>query len=1292
MIDGSRRAGGARLERLRWLAALAAALSILAACAGAPIALDRPEGDAAAAHASARELARAGFHAYVTRNDAATAARRFEEAVRRDDRDPWARLGAAFLARRRLDDAAEAKALVMLVDGAPSHPLAAVAARRLGELAGLAPPLAQAVETGLARVQGRLEGLAAFRARSARTVAATALGDRERAQALRSENGAVTAWTLAGPFGALHALEIDTRFAPEEGTLPASTPAPPGLPAVPVRAIPCPDGTLSLEGEPADGDIFYLAAEATLERGGDYLFTVGGTTTLRAFVDGVPAVERRAYAGFPPLVQVAPIELSPGRHRLLVKIGRAAARGHLAVSLARADGAPADATFEPTAPALAGPAVRAGRLPPALNRPQDLVARLERQMGPEVARLVAARDALEIDPEGAKALLEEALARAPSSAALLAVRADARREDGTLSERIARSRAEADLERALAADPGGASALLERAELAQAGERLDDATAFLGALAEADATRPRALLARARLARARGLAERAERLADEARRVGGDCAALDFLYDLATRREALARQDELAAALGRCPVGRERLAEHRRRRGDLAGALAAANEVVRAAPARVEVRLARASLLAASGDPRAAADDLADLTRIWPRDAAIEKRRAEYLESAGDAAGSRSARELALRLDGGDLALQRALSLEDGKEPLEDLDQDGSEAIAAYRTARPRHATSSVTVLDFGAVEAHPGGAYTERVHTVVEARDQRAVDQVGEVAVPDGAELLVARTVKRNGRVLEPEGALGDKRTLSLTGLEPGDFAEWAWLRSVPARGAAVPGFTADPFFFRGDTPLWRSIYAIAAPIGLGLEVDAHGMPPPELRQEAGRVVARMLREDVPPLLPEPDAPGDAEHMPFAQAGAGARQDALARATADSLLEMFRPSCEVRALAAEIARSAAIGTPSPPGEGEADASRPHGGSVQVEGALARAAYLRVNELVLGQGGSFTESAGAVLSRGRGNRTVLLKSLLDALGVKARVALVRDFTRDPAPYRFPRSDLYGYAVLRVEEGGRVFWLDPTTRGTPFGVLPGPLRAVEALVLPAPGEAVEVARTPAGDAGERRVTRLRVALDREGGATLDGSEEYRGFEAAALRVSLERLDPQARRQAVEQALSRSFRGPALTDLRVEGEGATDRPLVLRWRARVERWARFEGGRAIVDAPVFPARLAARFLRRATRETSLLVSDDERSTLELTVAPPTGFIPVPAQAKDVASPFGRYQRGERVEGGQLAREDRYDLLRGRVAPADYPAFAGFASAVDAAQEEPIVFQRSTQGEMPPAVPGA
>ena len=1242
---------------------LAASLALaLAGCAGAPVPLERPEADRGAARASPRELAAAGFRAWVVRNDPATAQRRFEAALQRGGGDPWARMGAALQARRRLDEVSEVAQLVALVGAAPEHPLAALAARRLGELAEVAPPLAQAVESGLAAAQPRLRGLAAARARAARALAAAALGQRQRAEALRLENGSVTAWTVAGPFGALHALEIDTPFAPEQGSLPETAPAPPGLPPVPSRAVPCPDGALALDGEPPGGDIHYLAADATVARGGEYLLSLGGTTTLRVFVDGAPVLERRAYAGFPPVTQVIPVALGPGRHHLLVKLGHGSARARVGATLLRVDGQPSDVGFSPTPPGTATPVIRPAPLPAPRQGVRELVAALEREVGPEAARWVAAREALEGDRETAKALLEEALALAPASNALLALRGELRHDDATLSERVARGRAETDLDRALAGDPGDAATRLQRTELAVTGERLDDAAALLDGLSEEDAARPPALVARARVARARGLAERAERLADEARRTGGDCAALELLLGLAVRRDALARQDDYVAALARCPGGAERVVDHRRRRGDLAGALAAAEEAVRAAPARLEARLARAALRAGSGRPLEAAADLEQLARLWPRDARVPKRCAEYLEAGGDAAGARAERERALLLDGGDLALRRALALEQGKEPLDELDEDGLRAVAAYRAARPRHATSSVTVLDFGAVEAHPGGAYTERVHTVVEARDQRAVDHVGEVSVPPGAELLVARTIKRDGRMLAPEEPLGDKRTLSLPGLEPGDFAEWAWIRTVPSRGAGVPGFSADPFYFRGDTPLWRSVYVARAPAALGMEADAHHLPAQTPRVQGSEAVLRIERHDVAPALPEPEAAADAEHLPFVQVGAGAGQQALAAAMGDALLESFRPSREVVALAGEIA--AAVPADERGGE-----------------ALPRAAYRRVNELVLGQGGSFGEPASAILSRGRGNRTVLLKSVLDALGVKARVALLREFGRDPAPYRFPRPDLYGYAVIRVEHGGRIHWLDPTTRGTPFGALPGAVRGAEGLLLPGPGEQVATVRAPDGEPeADRRATRLAIAVEADGSAVVEGSEEYRGVEAAALRASIERIDAQGRREAVEQALARSFRGAALTRLDLDGEGSVEGPLVLRWRARVARWARLEQGRAVVDAPLFPARLAARYVQRATRESPLLVGSEERAELQLVVTLPPGWSAAPAAATEVRGRFGEYQRRERAEPGRLVREDSYQLRRGRVPAGDYPAFGSFAAAIDAAQQEAMVFLRS------------
>lgn len=1222
-----------------------ALLALAAACATAGSPLER-----GATSAPASALTAAAFHDWLRRGDAASAAARFAAAVERDGRDPWARLGAALAARRVLDDEAEATHLLALMAGAPGHPLAAVAARRLVELASRGPSLAAPIERGLAALlgEGRLAGLAAYRARAARAAAAA---DPERAAALRAENGAVQRWTILGPCGALASRDLERPFPPEAGALPPRLPGPPGEPAVEARPLWFPDGLVVMDGEPGGADIWYLASDVRLARGGRYLVAVGATVSMWAWLDGAPLAERRALTGYPPGAWMVPLDLPPGTHRLLLKVARGTSRATLALAFARADGAPSDAESAPAATGPAAPA-RPGPAPAPLGSARDLALALEPEAGPVLARLLAARDRLDTDREAAKALLAEAAGLLPDSPPVLAARGEVLQDDPTLSERVARARAESAYVEALRRDPGDAATRLELAELLRAEDRLDDLETALGALGRVEASRPQALLARARFLVARGFPEGAEKLLEAA---PGDCQAREMSLSLASRRGAVAKEDELARALPECPGGLERQADLLRQRGQVARSVELWRRLVRAAPARTEPRLSLARALDAAGDPAGAAREVGELERTWPREAQLPRRRADLLELAGDRAAARAERERALALDGSDLTLRRALALEDGTDVLASLALDGRQAIRAWEASSFRPASSSVLVLDGMAAEAYPDGAWTERIHQVAHLADPRGVERWGEVTLPSGAQVLSLRTIKPDGRVLEPDQTGGPKSSASLAGLEPGDFVEVEYLRSHRARGAALPGFSVDPFFFRAEElPFFRSTLTVAAPAGTGLEVDAHNTTAPPPRLEGGREVVRVEAHQVEALVSEPDDPGPSEYLPFVQVGAGAGQEALQLAAADGFLERSRASLEVRELAAAVAHP------------------PRGAAPSGE-ALLRAAYDRVNEVVEGQGGSWAEPASQVLSRGRGNRTLLLKAVYAALGVKARLALVRPFGADPAPYRFPRPDLYGYLVLRVEQGGKVAWLDPTTRYTPFGTLPQAARGCEALVLPEPGEAPEVTRTPRGD-GEGREALLRIALDRDGGAAIQGEERYLGFDAAAARAALERLDAPSRRQVVEQSLARSFRGLALESLEVEGEGRADVPLTLRWRARAPAVARLADGRASSDAVIYPLRLGARFVQRAARATPLLVAVEERATLRVEVTLPPGAAPPEGTAREVTSPFGSYRRTERWDGKALVREDRFDLERERIRPEAYQDFARFAASVDEAQGEP------------------
>ena len=624
---------------------------------------------------------------------------------------------------------------------------------------------------------------------------------------------------------------------------------------------------------------------------------------------------------------------------------------------------------------------------------------------------------------------------------------------------------------------------------------------------------------RARLLAARSFPEAAESLVLEASRAGS-CGAAAALAEMASRRDAVALEDEAALALGRCPGGVERLAEHRRMRGDLAGAAAAWTAIARAGPARIDARMALARVLVARGNAAAAVAEIEDLARIWPADAQLQRRLGEMLELSGRPGAARAARERALALDGSDLGLRRALALEEGRELLSDLAVDGPATIRAYEAARIPVTTPASLVLDAAAVEAWPDGSTTERTHQVIHVHDARGVEKWGEVELPHGATLLKLETRKRDGRVLEPEAHGGDKRTLSAAGLEPGDYLEVEWLRSHPTRRPASPGWISDPFFFRGeDLPFFLSTYTVAAPAG-ALRLDAKNMPTPPVVRDGGRDVMRAEARRAAALVSEPGAPGISEYVPMVMAGSGEGIDGLALAAADAFLERIRPGREIEALA----RSLRYPVGAPPRTGE---------------ALVRAAHQAVMEKVEGTG-PFTDQASHVLSRGRGSRTLLLVALLDALAIPARVALVRPFYVDPQPWLFPRLDLYSVPVVRAEAGGRIFWLDPAARWSPFGALPPGARDAEALVLPRPGEALRRERTPALPAPDRSEVLLRIQVASGGDATIEGVETYEGFEGAGAKVAIEQLDEAGRRRALEQALSRSFRSLELEELRFEGE--------------------------------------------------------------------------------------------------------------------------------------------------------
>src|SRR3989442_14624351 len=109
---------------------------------------------------------------------------------------------------------------------------------------------------------------------------------------------------------------------------------------------------------------------------------------------------------------------------------------------------------------------------------------------------------------------------------------------------------------------------------------------------------------------------------------------------------------------------------------------------------------------------------------------------------------------------------------------------------------------------------------------------------------------------------------------------------------------------------------------------------------------------------------------------------------------------------------------------------------------------------------------------------------------------------------------------------------------------------------------------------------------------------------------------------------------------------------------------------------------PAQLARRWAQKAERALPLLLDSPEGQSVELSLLLPLGMrLRDGARPVDLKTPFGAYRwsaREERVASGAPARLVIREELRvplQRIAPADYPAFAAFARAVDQAQQQEL-----------------
>lgn len=1226
--------------------------------------------------ATPRQLALAGFHAWLDEGDASKAEGLWDKALAASApkdgasgksgeaaqaKDPLALYGKLEAARRRLDVPATASLALDICEEAPAHALCLLSVPVIDNATADTPVRDEAM---LRRIKGVIQsGKASPSAlRRLRDVEATielAGGDYQGFAATFRDAGYLDHAWLAGPFSRFSALDWDKPFWPEEGALAGE-----GLRGpVQLREMVVPSAKLSIEGDPSGEHVYYWIADIQVDEGADYLASVTGGA-VKVFVDGVLVLDRRGFDGFIPGKTGAQVSIPAGRHRVVVKVPRLNDGPEAMVGFSRLDGAPAGfRILKPEGRVGAGD-IRVSEASPADFTVESAAAALAPEVGDRLATYIAARS-VGHDRLGRRQAAES-LCPDKCSAQLLSLRGDARKGDPTLPENVSGALSLSDREAAVTLDAYDAASIAVLMENAMGKRRVDKAQAFLEQLKKALPEGAYGLVAvQLAMADQRGLDSETEAAAERLLSVDpGNCMAARKLLDLASRQDAAGKQDEALEKLEKCAASTAFLrAVHYKSKGLYDKSREALLQLTGTREVSPALQRFLVDLAISKGDLDEALRLADQFLGTWPRNARAVKLKADILERRGDAEGALALRRHALEVSGDDLELRQAVSIATGEKILSGALEDGLEWIQRYKKASPLEDAPSTVVLDSYVASVELDGSLVAITQSVSRANDQDGARSIAEVQIPSDANVLVLRTIKEDGTILEAE-PIGGKSSTSMPNVEEGDYVEVAYLTARGPSSGFAPAFISPYFRFRSrESRFFHSTFQIRAPEGTDLVLDRQNVPDGAIVDQVkdGVRTITVAFDDVPPFTQEPNGIPVNENIPWVVVGSRGLDDAMHLSRlADSLWTRSWRSPAIDALAAEL----------------------------VQGKTGREAVEAIYDGVMKRvegDESAGKSASETLAEGRGSRLNLTKALLDASGFTTRLVALRSDSLSTWQNTLPAFDLWKTVVLSVDLPEGEVILFPALRWAPFGSVPPYMVGARAAVLPSGGweGAVRFFTLPVtGRTMDRKTVSLSLELSADGTLRGQGETVFDGFQGSALRPALEKMGRGRISQLVERAIvGELFKGARLLSHSVNTDDAHPETVAFRYEFEVPRFARVSGDELVVDKGIAPQDLAGDWLKLFVRETPLEVSVPLSYQLSVNLAMPEGYsLKSQEDELKLESKFGTCHRVQKVSGQTVTLDESFLLNRQRVSPEEYPAFGEMITTVDRAETAPWKFGKS------------
>lgn len=526
----------------------------------------------------------------------------------------------------------------------------------------------------------------------------------------------------------------------------------------------------------------------------------------------------------------------------------------------------------------------------------------------------------------------------------------------------------------------------------------------------------------------------------------------------------------------------------------------------------------------------------------------------------GDRDGALEALEEELLLEPGDPATTELLSHLGVEGPAQRFfEAFAPDLDTALDRARSVTDASVVEALDDGLVYYYPSGASLTRSHTLSIARDRAGTEALSRTAA--AGRTREKRVLTLDGRELEPVLTEGE---WVLPSLEPGDVVESAWENHADANRGGPPA-TAGWRFASFEKAFPTSRWAVFVPEGLPrgrIELGAFDGRIETIPWENGTV--HVYEESSPRQQPEPWQPSYREVLPWAAFG-----DDLPRGP------------ELRAWRARTAGLAHL-----PADliGEVEAFTIAAAGDREGIARARAIHDALEERLQDHQGP-PDAARTWLTRS-GDPLCLLAAMYDLADVDFRWAVIEravspELNGEPIEAFRGEQRMDRAALFVPTEGSEGSWILPLgAPGMPFGSLPAALGGASAHILEPDGTTRPVSLPRRDDAWDLEVELVyRIAPDGSAevmGRTIEGSPQ--GF-VMARRIA-EATDEQRRGYALSVA-SRFAPGADIAAAEVVVDGSEGPGVVVLFEGALPGFLQPRGEESVAFLPFVPLQLSQRF---------------------------------------------------------------------------------------------------------------